>query len=499
MNKLFIGLFAAIIMTAGLFAFTTKESTTTEAVMTKDKEEDQKRGEDNVAYRWGKMALDATASDTDRFKPRPTVTSRYLGLIFTGIFDAWSVYDTKATPVYLSGVDRIPADKVSIADKEKAISYAAYHTMKEYYYSDEPMYRKLMTELGYDADVVSTDPTTPEGVGYLAARAVIEARKNDNSNQHGTVGDSNGRPYHDYTNYHPVNTVEKNVDINKWQPKYFEDAEGKPYVAACLTPYWQQVTPITMKTADQFRPGPPPVVGSEQMAREVKEVVDLQARITPAEKALVEFMRDGPASVQQAGHWLLFAQKVSVRDNHTLDEDVKMYFLNQITAMDAFIAAWDSKMHYDFARPYALVHEYYAGKEIFGWAGPNEGWKKMDGSKWRPYSPAEFLCPPFPSYVSGHSCVSGACAEALKLYKGDDTFGSSVELIPGSMTEPNNIGEPVVLEFPTFTEAAEMAGQSRVLGGYHIQADNVAGLELGRDVARNAYDFFKKHLGEQGM
>ena len=43
------------------------------------------------------------------------------------------------------------------------------------------------------------------------------------------------------------------------------------------------------------------------------------------------------------------------------------------------------------------------------------------------------------------------------------------------MTEPESTGAPVVLKFPTFTEAAEMAGQSRVLGGYHIQADNIAG------------------------
>jgi hypothetical protein len=42
---------------------------------------------------------------------------------------------------------------------------------------------------------------------------------------------------------------------------------------------------------------------------------------------------------------------------------------------------------------------------------------------------------------------------------------------------------------PTFSSAAEMAGISRVMGGYHIQADNVAGLELGRKVAN--YDFPK--------
>jgi len=42
-----------------------------------------------------------------------------------------------------------------------------------------------------------------------------------------------------------------------------------------------------------------------------------------------------------------------------------------------------------------------------------------------------------------------------------------------------------------------MAGISRVLGGYHIQADNVAGLELGRNVAREVWNFYKSHLGEE--
>lgn len=457
----------------------------------------EKKGVDNVAYKWGKMALDATANDTEKFKPRPTITSRYLGLIFTSVFDAWSRYDAQATPVYLTGIERRPTAEQNIANKEKAISYAAYHTMCEYYFTDKPLFDQLMMDLGYDPTIVTMDATTPEGIGYLAALSVISARKFDNSNQYGTHEGSMGQAYADYSGYKPVNTIDKNVDLNKWQPKYFEDEKGMKYEPNCLTPYWQDVTPITMEKADQFRPGPPPMVGSDQLAAEVKEVVDVHGKLTDEEKALVEFMRDGPKSVQQAGHWLLFAQKVSAKDMHTLDQDVKMYFLNQITAMDAFIAAWDAKMHYDYARPYALVHEYYKDKEIFGWAGPEEGWKKMKGSEWRPYSPSAFLCPPFPSYVSGHSAVSGACGEALRLYKGTDEFGGSQELQAGYLTEPNNLGKKVTLHFPTFTEAAEMAGQSRVLGGYHIQADNVAGLQLGRDVARNAYKFYLKHTGDK--
>jgi hypothetical protein len=40
-----------------------------------------------------------------------------------------------------------------------------------------------------------------------------------------------------------------------------------------------------------------------------------------------------------------------------------------------------------------------------------------------------------------------------------------------------------------------MAGMSRVLGGYHIQADNVAGLSLGRKVAGVVWKKYLKNVG----
>ncbi len=453
-------------------------------------------GIDNMAYKWSEMAITATALDTDRFKPRPTITSRYLGLIFVSVFDAWSRYDDKATPVYLDGVERRPEEERTLKNKEIAISYAAYRTMNEYYFSDKELFTDYMKELGLDPTNESLDPNTPEGIGNLAAKAVIEARKGDGANQYGEEEGSDGQPYFNYVGYEPVNSADKNVDPNRWQPKYFSDGKGGSFAPGCLTPYWDKVKPVALKSADQFRPGPPPMIGSEQLEQEVKEVIELQANLTDEEKALVEFMRDGPQSVQQAGHWLKFAQDVSRRDSHTLDQDVKMFFYNQVVAMDGFIASWDSKMFYDYARPYALVHQYYEGEIIKAWGGEGKGMMDVDGSQWRPYSPSTFLCPPFPSYVSGHSTISGGCGEALKLWTGSDEFGEEVELVAGAMTEPDNLGETVTLKFPTFTETANMAGISRVLGGYHIQADNVAGLQLGRDVAQEVWKFYKEHVGE---
>lgn len=451
----------------------------------------------SIAYQWAEIALQATAKDTERFKPRPTVTSRYLGLLFVAMFDAWSRYDENALPVYLSGVERPPLSDQHDRNKEIAVSFAAYRALSEYFYSDSLMFREFMVSMGFDPFNTSLDPTTPEGIGNLAANAVIEARRFDGSNQYAEKEGSDGKAYFDYTGYSPVNTVDSLDDVHRWQPKYFVPANAERFAPGCLTPHWGNVKPVALRSSDQFRSPPPPLVGSKQLEEEVKEVVNLQANLTNEQKALVEFMRDGPLSVQQAGHWLKFAMNVSVRDHHSIDEDVKMFMLTEVTAMDAFIACWDTKMHYDYARPYALVHHYFKDKQINGWAGPEKGWTTFPGQEWRPYSPDDFLCPPFPAYVSGHSTVSGGCAEVLKLFKGDDYFGEEVKWVPGYLTEPNHIGDTVVIKLTTFTETANMAGFSRVLGGYHIQADNVEGLALGRKVGNEVWNWYlQKVSGE---
>jgi len=453
----------------------------------------ERLGEDNLAYRWAEVVLECTARDTERFRPRPTVTSRILALIWVSVFDAWSRYDDVAVPVYATSIVRRPPDERTMSNKEIAISYAAYRTLREYYFSDSVYLKKVMLDFGLDPNDNSLDPTRPAGVGNLSARATIDARNDDGSNQTGKMTNSNGSRYADYTGYIPVNSADKMVNVARWQPKYFSDGQGGKFCPACLTPQWSKVTPFALDSPSQLRPGPPPALGSEQLQREVQEVVDLQSHLTNEQKALVEFMRDGPKSVQQAGHWLVFAQHISARDHHTLDDDVKMYFLVEAAAMDAFIAAWDAKMFYDFARPYQLVHDYYQQRMIAGWGGPTVGMTKLKGAEWRPYSPETFLCPPFPSYVSGHSCVSGACAEVLRLFTKNDTFGLEVRLVPGALTEPGHVGDTVRLSFPTFTQTANMAGQSRVLGGYHIQADNVEGLKLGRSVAQAVWKKYLHH------
>jgi hypothetical protein len=53
---------------------------------------------------------------------------------------------------------------------------------------------------------------------------------------------------------------------------------------------------------------------------------------------IAEYWSDGPLSEQPPGHWMRFAQFVSQRDHHTLDDDVKMFFALANAMRDSSIA-----------------------------------------------------------------------------------------------------------------------------------------------------------------
>ncbi len=447
----------------------------------------------SIAYQWVDIALEVTANDVDRVGAKPTVQSRTLGVVMNAMYDAWSIYDNKASNSVFGNSLRRPKIERTLKNKEIAISYAMYHVLMDMYPHDKDYLTQEFKKRGFKPELKTTDLSKPEGVGIKVAQSIIKIRHNDGANQLGNEPGSVGLEYSDYTYYRPVNHFKKVIDPDRWHPLPFVNQKGDTFLVDFLTPHWYRVKTFGLKTAAQFRAAEYPKFGSEQLKNEVDEVISFNSNLTAERKAIIEFMRDGPRSTGQAGHWLRFAQMVSVRDENTLDQDVKMFFVVGITAMDAFIACWETKRYYDSSRPWTLVRQYYNGQTIKGWAGPDKGTKDIPAEYWHPYSPANFVSPPFPAYVSGHSTISGACAKILELYTGSDRFGEIEIRKPGIITETP--GDPVSLPLPTFTATADMAGISRVMGGYHIQADNIAGLKMGRDIAQYLWsDVFQKYF-----
>lgn len=438
----------------------------------------------NYAFRWLDIMQEVAAREVERVGAQPTVLSHQMMVWAVAMFDAWAAYDARAVGTRLGSALRRPAAERTLAHKRTAISFASLRALEAVFPADRDLLHHEMRRLGYDPEDASEDPATPVGIGNLAARAVLEYRARDGSNWRGDEPGSDGTPWSDYTGYRPVNTVDRIVDPDRWQPIAFTRADGSKFAPGCLTPHWGRVRPFALESGDQFRAEPPPTTRTDDalLRRQTDLVLQFNQELTQDEKALVEFMRDGPRSTGQSGHWLRFAQDVSRRDGNDLDTDVRLYFAVAVAAFDAFIACWDTKMHYDSSRPWTLVRHYYRGRTVRGWAGPEGGVVEMPAEEWHPYSPYAFVTPPFPGYTSGHATVSGACARVLEHFTGSDEYGA-VEVRPCCALTELGTADIARLDLETFSGTSAMAARSRALGGYHIPIDNDVGLRIGREIA----------------
>lgn len=438
----------------------------------------------SLAFRWLDIMQECAAREVDKNGPRPTVLSRMMAIWATSMYDAWAAYDEKAVGTRLGNRLRRPKGEHTLQNKMKAISYASYYSLLFIFPDSSEFLTEQMKKIGYDPSMKSSDRTTPEGIGQVVVQEIINYRKNDGANQTGEEVGGNGKPYADYTFYRPVNSVDSIIDPDHWQPITFTLKDGKKVTPGFLTPHWYRVKPFALENSAQFRPGPPPTTQKDdaKLRAEADQILNFNTNLTNEQKAVVEFMRDGPRSTGQSGHWLRFAQDVSRRDHNSLDQDIKLYFSVANVAFDAFISCWETKRFYDSSRPWTLIRHYYKNKKIKGWAGPSGGVKEMSAEEWQPYSPMSFITPPFPGYTSGHATVSGAAAKIIELFTGSDKYGFVEKRKHSELTETDS-GSVVTIDLPTWSGVAEMAALSRALGGYHIPSDNNVGLKVGRELA----------------
>src|SRR5262249_7076251 len=293
-----------------------------------------------------------------RAPPGPTVVARSVAILHTAIFDAWSAYDSAALPTIQRRGWRRPLPERSEANKIQAINYAAYRVAADLFPSSKAFFDSLMAMLGGDIANDTVDPSTPAGVGNAAASALLAVRHHDGSNQ---LGDLHDGAYSDYTGYQPVNTPSTLSDPNRWQPLAVVNVQGQVTIQVYTTPHWGLVTPFALPSGSALRPMPPVQYPSAEYEQQAAELIALSAGLTDFQKSIAEYFADGPGSEFPPGHWALFAQVVSRRDGHTLDDDVKMFFALGNAVLDAGICAWDAKRAYDSVRPISAIHFLYAG------------------------------------------------------------------------------------------------------------------------------------------
>ena len=465
--------------------------------------------------------------------PSPTATTWRIWIVTSSMYDASAAYDRDALGTVTGNDLRQPARLRTAANRAQAVDYAAHRALTFAFPDQTATFDSVLALHGH-AIRVGGDSRSPAAIGQMVADRVIAHRLSDGSNAGNGFAEITSATYP--TPYEPRGGGET-VDPNRWTPLSVPtgtlvDSHGNPIVdhsdpasyrdQRYLTPHWGAVEPFALTSGDQFRPSPPPLLGSsepyvdalgavmtndEAYRSQAAELLEISGHLDDDDRVSAEFWADGPHSWTPPGHWIQLAIGVSLRDHHSLDEDIRMFMALSGGLLDAGIAAWDAKREFDYVRPATGVPYLYHGEQVTAWAGPNLGIQIIDGDDWRPYQSPTFVTPPFAEYVSGHSTFSRSAAEILTAFTGSPQMYDGATLLgrdydgdgeedllgrhvasPGSLTIEAGPDQTVVLEWDTFRDAADEAGYSRRYGGIHFQDGDLRARAMGAQIGVQAYE-----------
>ncbi|WP_062056982.1 vanadium-dependent haloperoxidase [Aquimarina longa] len=459
------------------------------------------------AHQWNRLTCDAI----HYVGMSPTVAARALAMVHTAMYDAWTNYNDGGCEVSTTTGSYFKQSEAECTsrNRETAYSHAAYTVAQELFWLQLPpekknMFRDFMCSCDFDPDNKDLEPNNAVGLGNLSAKLIIESRAGDGANQYATLEE--GR-YADYTNYRPLNPpVPQPLKYEEnWQPQL---VNHKPQ--EFLTPHWGLVRPFALSWAGQCRPPSPAFCDQREYKRQADLVLEYSAELTDEQKLMAEFWAGmhedkfvdspkdgGERSATPPEQCCRQARYLSKMYGYKNAYDIKMFFALSNALLDAGIAAWDSKVYYDYIRPISVIQDIYRGKTIEAWGGPCEGTKTIEGENWTPYIPT----PPFAEYVSGHSTFSAAAEEVLSCFCDSNTYGESVTIPKGgSKIEPGcTPAEEVTIEWPTIKHCANEAGISRLYGGIHFKNGDLEGRKLGNRIGCKVWDkvcqYFNAELG----
>jgi len=235
-----------------------------------------------------------------------------------------------------------------------------------------------------------------------------------------------------------------------------------------------------------------------------------------------------------------------------LEWDVKLYFALNAAEHDAAFGCWGTKRVYDSARPISMIR--YMGElgqssdptgpsynpdglplvpglievitpessapgqrhaaladfvgeiAVLSWpGGPADPKTQYSGvqwvraKNWVTYQKDTFVTPAFAAFTSGHSTFSRAAAEVLARFTGSPYFpgGLATFLAPKDKFLKFELGpsDDIQLQWATYYDAADQAGQSRIWGGIHILPDDFNGRIMGSTIGDSAYGKARTYYG----
>jgi hypothetical protein len=384
-------------------------------------------------------------AETVPLRPTAHGEARGMAMVAGAMYDAVNAIDRGHQP-YLIDLDDVGAP--SWASEDAAAATAAYRVLL----AITPDARHPFIQADYDDTLalLGGGPDVVAGVaaGEAAASAMIAFRQ----------GDGFAVPF----------TPTIGTGAGEWRPM------GWPSAPVYDPDAWvRNLKPFLIESPSQFRADGPPPLGSAQYTEDFNEVKELGAvnsttRTDDQTKAAV-FWQYAPIAF-----WNPLARNLAAR--HGLDRaaQARLYAEIDLAGADAPIACWDSKYQYMFWRPRAAVREADTDGNPATIADPS----------WEPlFTPATqttpaLTTPPFPSYPSGHSCLTSAVVNTLIDYFGD-RIPDGFDLVSGRSLN----GQPIPpRHFERLSSVLKEVIDARVWGGIHFRTDDTHGAVIGKKV-----------------
>jgi len=348
---------------------------------------------------------------------------RTLAMVHVAMSDAINTVQNR----YARVIATLPA--APSASAEAAAATAARQILTEIYPK-----QKVKIEEAYAASLkaIPDGPAKTEGIklGMEVAAAVQADRANDGTNAPDTY-----RPHAAPGAYVPTAP-----------PLWEQYARAKPWV---------------LKSADQFRPGPPPALSSPEWARDYDEVKSLggtkSTARTPEQTEAVKFWENinfGPS-------WQAAARELSMKKEMSLAECARLFALLNMSLANAYIVNWDAKYTYNFWRPVTAIRN--------GDQDGNDATERDAG--WTSFNPTP-MHPEYPSQATINATIATAVLESV--------FGP-VKAIPFTATDVRDSKR--TRQFASVADMAEEHKNVRVWGGVHYRFAIRTSEDVGRKVA----------------
>jgi vanadium-dependent haloperoxidase-like protein len=255
-----------------------------------------------------------------------------------------------------------------------------------------------------------------------------------------------------------------------------------PPFAPPQTPWAGNVRPFVLQSLDQFLPDPPPSLQSREWVEAFRQIKTYGVSIGSArsdEQTLVAkfWSANIVRQYNRAGRDIVDARGLG------LLETARLAAMINLVGADAQMSTLHAKYHYLFWRPVTAINGSLDPTAVtYDGFGPVPGYDDgnsatVEQAGWRPL----LTTPNHPEYPAAHGTITSAMAQVFSTFLGTNEIDIDIHGFDPA-GPPGNLN--AVRHFGTTSDLRHEIINARLWAGLHYHFSSVAGVVIGRQVAK---------------